>query len=397
MEQPKNHRSILIYDPNVDGHHIGYLRFISETLLQAGYKVSLAIDTRPESFPRIQTQMDDLLGRMQVISAFGDSSGSSKDKVKCVAECLVKSGADSVFLTTFDEIASQLLRRAAFGLMPPAVLRGKLGGIYMRPRFLDGCGLSPNLWIKSLGFLRLLRHGWFRQLLFLDPFMEAQLKVRHPQAPGFFLPDPYPENFTTDRARAMQKLGVPSGRQVFLFYGGAYRRKGLHLAVRAMLNLPENSPAFLLCAGKQPEDSGLAGDLEKLASQGRAILINRYVSTEEEQMVFAACDFVLLPYIGHFGSSGVLARAAGAGKPVIASDEQLVGRLTRQYNMGPLFPSGSVPALQQAILQAVAASPSELACWRQGAQAFAGQCSHAAFQDALIAAVDAGFSGAAST
>lgn len=396
MEQPKNHRSILIYDPNVDGHHIGYLRFISESLLHAGYKVSLAIDTRPESFPRIQEQMDDLLGRMQVISAFGDANDLTKDKVKCVAECLVKSGAASVFLTTFDEIASELLRRAAFGLMPPAVLRGKLGGIYMRPRFLDGCGLSPNLWIKSLGFTRLLRHGWFRQLLFLDPFMDAQLKVKHPHAPSFFLPDPYPENFTADCAQARQTLGVPSGRQVFLFYGGAYRRKGLHLAVKAMLNLPENSPAFLLCAGKQPEDSDLAGDLEKLASQGRAIFINRYVSTEEEKLVFAACDFVLLPYIGHFGSSGVLARAAGAGKPVIASDEQLVGRLTRKYSLGLLFPSGNVPALQRAVLQAAAASPSELARWQHGAQAFAGQCSHAAFQAALIAAMDAGYSSAAS-
>jgi glycosyltransferase involved in cell wall biosynthesis len=391
MESHRNHRRILIYDPNVDGHHIGYLRFISESLLDAGYQVSLAVDTRPESFPRIQEQMADLLGRMPVISAWGDSTHGRRDKVKCVADCLVKAGADAVFLTTFDEIASPLLRQSAFGLMPPEVLRGKLGGIYMRPRFLIGPGISPNLWIKSLGFMRLLRAGWFRQLLFLDPFMDAKLRVRHPQAPSFFLPDPYPDNFTMDRAEAMHKLGVPPARPVFLFYGGAYRRKGLHLAVKAMLNLPENSPAFLLCAGKQPKDSGIARDLEKLAAQGRALFLNRYVSNEEEKMVFAACDFVLLPYINHFGSSGVLARAAGAGKPVIASDEQLVGRLTHKYNLGPLFPSGNVPALQQAILQAVAASPPELDRWQAGAQAFAQQCSHAAFQTALIAAIDAGF------
>jgi glycosyltransferase involved in cell wall biosynthesis len=189
----------------------------------------------------------------------------------------------------------------------------------------------------------------------------------------------------------MLQLGVPPGRPVFLFYGGAYRRKGLHLAVKAMLQLPETCPAFLLCAGKQPKDSEIARDLEKLAAQGRGIFINRYVSNEEEKMVFAACDFVLLPYINHFGSSGVLARAAGAGKPAIASNEQLVGRLVRKYNLGPLFPSGNVPALQQAILQAVAASPAELARWQAGAQSFAKQCSHAAFQTALIASIDAGF------
>lgn len=390
MDRPHNHRSLLIYEPNVDGHHVGYLRFMAESLLAAGFQITLAVDTRPASFQRIQEQMAELLGRVQIISAWGRSSHPRKDKVNCVAECLTQSGAAAVFLTTLDEIASPLLRRAAFGLLPPANLRGKLGGVYLRPRFLDGCGLAPNRWIKSLGFMRLLRQGWFRQLLFLDPFMDEQLKAKHPAAPSFFLPDPFPDDFKADRLDARRRLEVPDGRPVFLFYGGAYRRKGLHLAVQAMVNLPENAPAFLLCAGKQPDDSGVARDLEKLAAQGRARFINRYVSTDEEKLVFAACDFVLLPYLNHFGSSGVLARAAGAGKPVIASDEQLVGRLVRQYDLGPLFQSGRVPALEQAILKAGAASPAELARWQAGAENFAKTCSRAAFQATLVAAVEAG-------
>lgn len=395
MSQKNDNRSVLIYEPNVEGHHIGYLRFISESLLGAGFKVALAIDTRPEAFPRIQEQMAELLGRVQVLCAWGDSAHPRKDKLSCVADCLEKSGADSVFLTTFDEIASPLFRQAALGLMPPASLRGKLGGIYMRPRFLAGPGLSPNLWIKARGFTRLLSRGWFRQLLFLDPFLAAQLKEKHPRAPGFFLPDPFPDDFTADRTEARLKLGVPAGRQVLLFYGGAYRRKGLHLAVQAMLNLPESSPAFLLCAGLQPKDSRVARDLEKLAAQKRAVFINRYVTTDEEKMVFAACDFVLLPYLNHFGSSGVLARAAGAGRPVIASDEQLVGRLVRKYGLGPLFATGHVPALRQAISQAASAPPAALARWQAGARAFAKECSRSAFQTALVAAIEAGFNHAA--
>ena len=83
--------------------------------------------------------------------------------------------------------------------------------------------------------------------------------------------------------------------------------------------------------------------------------MNRYVSAEEEQQLFAACDAVLLPYIRHQGASGVLSRAAGAGKPVIASDEYLIGHLVRQYGMGLLFESGNVLEFQNAIVQA--ASP----------------------------------------
>ena len=69
----------------------------------------------------------------------------------------------------------------------------------------------------------------------------------------------------------------------------------------------------------------------------------------DRKQLFAACDAVLLPYLGHQGTSGILSRAAGAGKPAIASDENLIGHVVRHYQMGLLFQSGNVPALQSAM------------------------------------------------
>jgi len=105
--------------------------------------------------------------------------------------------------------------------------------------------------------------------------------------------------------------------------------------------------------------------------------------------LFAACDAVLLPYIRHLDGSGVLSRAAGAGKPAIASDEYLIGHIVRQHRMGLLFESGNVPELQRVILQAAAAPPDELSRWQTGAQAYAKNCSRGAFRSALVAAVEA--------
>ena len=34
-------------EPSVDGHHVGWLRFITEDLLGAGFSLTLAVDTRP--------------------------------------------------------------------------------------------------------------------------------------------------------------------------------------------------------------------------------------------------------------------------------------------------------------------------------------------------------------
>src|SRR5258708_18529992 len=48
--------------------------------------------------------------------------------------------------------------------------------------------------------------------------------------------------------------------RIFLFYGGGYRRKGLHLAVRAMLKLPPEVPALLLCVGQLNPEGATARD-----------------------------------------------------------------------------------------------------------------------------------------
>ena len=268
--------------------------------------------------------------------------------------------------------------------MPPESLRGRLGGSYSRPRFLMGCGLSPNQWLKSRGFTKLLRGGWFRQLLFPDPFIAEDLAKQFPSVHIAHVPDPVPENFLGDREVARRELGLATDKKVFLFYGGAYRRKGLHLAVAALRNLPASSPTFLLCAGEQPDDADTARGIAELTAQGRALSLNRYISDAEEKLVFAACDFVLLPYIKHFGSSAVLSRAMGAGKPVIASDEELVGRVVRERGLGLLFPSGDVAALGRAMEQMAGAPVTEISRWQAAARSHAQKCSRAAFRDAVV-------------
>ena len=149
-----------------------------------------------------------------------------------------------------------------------------------------------------------------------------------------------------------------------------------------MLALPQSAPAFLLCAGQH--DPAVARGLSELIAQNRAKVINRYVSAEEEKQLFAASDVVLLPYHRHFGSSGVLARAVGANLPVIVSDEELLGRVVREHGLGPLFPSGSAPALGKAIEETARASPAQMSRWQAAARAWAPSCSREAFRDALL-------------
>jgi glycosyltransferase involved in cell wall biosynthesis len=380
-------RHVLIYEPSVDGHHVGWLRFITEDLLGAGLTLTLALDMRPEAMKRVEGQMSDLLPRVKVIPAFPGADAKTIS-VAGVCACLKESGAALAFLANFNDIASAIFRRTALGVMPDASLRGRLGGIYFRPLFLNASPLSPNQALKKIGFRRLIINGWLNPVLMIDPLLCGIAQKKFPGAPIHLLGDPYPEDFHADRAVARKQFNLPDDKFIFLFYGGGYRRKGLHLVADAMLSMKAPGKAFLLCAGQQPEDEEMARNLDKLRSQNRAEIVNRYVSAEEEKQLFAACDMVLLPYIRHLDGSGVLSRAAGAGKPALASDEYLIGHVVRSHEMGLLFPSGSVPELRKCIERAASAPVSELAKWRAGAEAYAKNCSREAYRLALVQAVE---------
>jgi glycosyltransferase involved in cell wall biosynthesis len=384
---PSSH--LLLYEPRVEGHHLGWLGFITEDLLSSNRRLTLAVDLRPENDGRVREQLGNLQASVTLINAYNTAGRRHDDrKAGSVAYCLQQSGADHVFLCAFDEIASHIWRWAAIGVTPPNMLRGRMGGIYHRPRFLAASQWSFDRRLKEAGFRRLLKQGWLKQLLFVDKFLAAELQANYPSAPIAFLPDVCPEGYEGDTLLARQKLNVPAGKFVFLFYGGGYRRKGLHLAVQAMLDLPADSPAFLLCAGKQDPTGETARGLAKLTAQNRALVMNRYISNDEEKQCFAASDVVLLPYLNHFGTSGVLSRAMSARKPVIVSDEQLLGKLTRERGLGLLFPSGDARALGASMKRAIAFTPEEKAKFHGAARKYALSYSRKAFREALVKSLE---------
>ena len=387
MTDPRSYHSghLLLYEPRTEGHHLGWLRFIAEDLLASNFRLSIAADLRPGSRERVERQLAGLLNDVNLLSAYDENGRRHLDgKVRSVAYCLKTSGAEHVFLCALDEIASHCWRRATFGLRPPSELHRRMGGIYHRPRFLAATKWSLDRNLKRSGFQRLLREGWWRQLLFVDEFLAADLQKANPDAPISFLPDPCPPGYEGDAASARKQLDIPPDRKVFLFYGTGARRKGLHVAIEAMLQLPPASPTFLLCAGQQNPIGKTAAGIAELIRQNRARLIDRYVSVEEEGLCFAASDAVLLPYLNHFGTSGVLSRAMSAGRPVIVSDEQLLGRLTRERGLGLVFQSGNVLALRDAIRTVMQLSPGETSRFAAAARRHAGIYSREAFRSALL-------------
>lgn len=376
---------MLIFEPRTEGHHLTWLRYVAEDLTHGGFKLTLAVDLRPKAKSLVHEQLVDILPQRSIVSAFDQEGGyRGGSKVKSIADCFEESGAHEVFMDNFDEIASRCLRLAAVGVMPPKVLRGRLHGVYFRPRFLANAAWPMGNLIKAWGFHRLCGNSWFKNIYLLDENLLKVARRRYSGPDYYFLPDPWHGNYHYDKDLARQELGIADEKRVFLNYGIGTRRKGLHLIVRALLASSPNSNFMLLCAGKIAKDSELIDGLAELEKRGIAKVINRYVSDREEELCFSASDVVLLPYVKHFGSSGVLSRAAAAGKMVIASDEGLIAKRVSDHGLGWLFASGNAGELRKALDRAMALSQAEMARFYETAHRYAGSCSREAFRQALL-------------
>ena len=156
----------------------------------------------------------------------------------------------------------------------------------------------------------------------------------------FALPDPaHPRA----RAAGQRRLGCfPAGRTGFLLFGYLAERKG-PLAVLDALRTASarNCRAHRRVVRRAASIPRLRPELERrrLAVErerpGLWLRIDdRRLDRGELTALVRQSDVVLAPYQRFVGSSGVLLWAALNGRPVLAQDYGLVGRLTREHKLG---------------------------------------------------------------
>lgn len=135
-----------------------------------------------------------------------------------------------------------------------------------------------------------------------------------------------------------------STRQTFLFLGSMAPRKGCVEVLRAMQQLTgdELSKMRLRFAGKfraeatvyRSEVLSVIQELQLKCPEVDIEVDDRYIDFSEMNTELMAADYVLAPYLGFFGSSGILGHACRVEKPMIACEEGLLGELVRELEVG---------------------------------------------------------------
>jgi len=301
---------------------------------------------------------------------------------------LHRTGARAGFFLSLDHLSLPL----ALGLGA----RGKkLSGILFRPsvHYREIGPYRPTWrerlrdWRKDVLYRLMLRNGALASVLSLDPFFVGHAGARYRGGDKVrALPDP-----THPPPPARPRVAVdfpPPGRIGFLMFGYLTERKGPLRLLDALTLLPPEIAArtAVLLAGRV--DPALRDLLEQRRRSVAAArpdlwlrLDDRRLSASELTERIRRSDVVLAPYLRFVGSSGVLLWAAREGRPVLAQDYGLVGRLTREHGLGAVTDTDDPSSLARQIACMVERGPASFID-RSSAQAYAD--SHAPHDFAAI-------------
>jgi glycosyltransferase involved in cell wall biosynthesis len=169
------------------------------------------------------------------------------------------------------------------------------------------------------------------------------------------LPDPWHcASLDVSQAEARRRFNLPQDKKIFLHFGSTDTRKGIEDVIATWQEPACPSEAYLVRAGDTRQYQVDA--IQRVADSGRATLINRYILNDELDALLRAADWILLPYRDHYGSSGALAGAAAARRPVVCSDSAILGRRVRENHLGLLFKHKDRASLLEVIQAAEQAS-----------------------------------------
>ncbi|RKF43485.1 glycosyltransferase [Paraburkholderia fungorum] len=360
---------VLIVEPNLTGHRWRYVEWTMQACTEAGYPCILATESANE---------DHRLARQIVAANRADLQIAFVDPEEQPRGLLRRSNQYSRFHRYFKHVHrvvshAQPIRLVVvpyvdyffYGLpfLGSPFRKTPWIGITMRSTFHHHkVGIkAPDRPVvnalKALLFKRAIQCPGLRTLLTIDPTLpewSAHNASKHSAAIAY-VADPFPDEHAENPVLARERLGLDPAQRYLLVYGSITERKGIYELVHALTRL-EHAPT-LIVAGEQD-----AGTRHFMRNHVRSLtpaplVLDSFIPNDVERDLFSACDAVWLGYKGHYGMSGVLVQAYRFGKPVIATEDGLIGWFSRRCELGPILSDLSSASIGRAITETMTSWP----------------------------------------
>ena len=222
--------------------------------------------------------------------------------------------------------------------------------------------------IKKILHQSMLNNRQVRTVFSLDPFFEEYamnnfnngLKVKALPDPSLF------ENKYTMYKDNLIDFSDP-GRKMFVMFGYMQKRKGILQLLHSLKYLDNTitSKLFIYIVGEIDESIkneviNVEAEIRKINNNIKLIIWDQYVSDRELVSLINSSDCILAPYQYFTGSSGVIFWAAGAGKPIITQDIGLLGKWTKEYQLGVATDTTKSSKIAGAILKVITSGNEQL-------------------------------------
>jgi len=346
--------NLLIIEPHMNGHHGVYLRWIVQGAVERNIRVFLGTFEDSVTHPFFKKILKECQDALEIITLPTPDIDYMKDRStgglvrrelayqKLFRQFYNKARRifqpDFVFFPYLDYCTYAIaILGSPFGCTPWA-------GIVMRPSFhYKKMGIiGPNsrlLWFKKILFYRLVQQKSLCALFAIDPTLDMYIKDKLPSGTEklHYLPDPANFNGNISKDDSRKAIKVPQDAVLVLVYGAISLRKGIDALLNTVSLQEALSNVHILLAGKQePEIQSLlkSHNVKQLLMSERLHQMNKFISEEEEYLVFKASDIVWLGYREHYTMSGVIVQAGRMGLPVIACKEGVIGWLTNENKLG---------------------------------------------------------------
>jgi glycosyltransferase involved in cell wall biosynthesis len=397
-------REVLILEPDAEGHAQEWLQHLVEFVATDATAAAISVVAPPALCTALSRSMPVVAdGRIRFIALKPRELRLCTHRSLSIAafarwwtmrRYLARTGADSGFFLSLDLLCLPL----ALGLR---AMGKPIAGVLFRPsvhyrtlgKYQPSSAERMRDLRKDLLYRLTLRNPCVRAVLSLDPFFPAHaeshynhgIKVRAlPEPPIMVQPD-------GDTAPAIDF--VPPGRVGLLLFGYLTERKGPLEVLDALRLLPTHisKRTALLLAGRidptihsaiKERCAALARDRPELWVR----IEDRWLNRAELEVLVARSDVVLAPYQRFVGSSGVLLWAARAGRPVLAQEFGLVGRLTRDHRLGAVADSSDPAHLAHEIERMIVQGPQNFIDV-SSAKTFALSCTPNRFASTLLSSL----------
>jgi glycosyltransferase involved in cell wall biosynthesis len=215
------------------------------------------------------------------------------------------------------------------------------------PRIVEKI-MQKKLYDEAFGY-RLLKDA-FRLIASSNIEKQQYIDLGVPSAKVVIIPNGINTQAFDDRHRRgafKRRFGIPEDSDLVLYVGRVHRRKGIGFLLDAFSGL-KGVNAALVIAGS--DDGYMAALKEKAARLGilEKVLFTGFVS--EQVKLAAYCDSKVVVYPGIFESFPIVPlEAALCSKPVIVSDDSVMGEIVAEGGFGVAVRYGDVAQLRDSV------------------------------------------------